>query len=132
MLSAAMPARRALTAGLLAAVVAASSADRPAPSSPGRHTGAAAASTRAPRHGGQPADPAKHTWVPEVLDAVGSKACLKAVSMVPMLAYETYIAGEGGVVLRGNLSNGAPGGQVLGPLPFSRALPPWQCLSLKY
>jgi hypothetical protein len=76
------------------------------PVSPGVHAGVA--TQRPPQQRRQWDKPndgeRKHSWVQQTIDAAGQKACLKAVHMIGLMASEVYVAGEGGIVLRANVT----------------------------
>ena len=76
-----------------------------APVSPGVHAGAVARGDLEQLT--QPA--AARTWVKQTLDATAQKACLKDIHMSSLMATDVYVVGEGGIVLKANVSQGNVG-----------------------
>jgi hypothetical protein len=57
----------------------------------------------------RPQDPPKRAWIAQTVSAEGQKSALKDVHMAPLMASEVFVVGEGGVVLKANVSQGAVG-----------------------
>ena len=69
------------------------------PVSPGRHAGAEYVGEGAPAAGSNRGK-AGLAWVHQKMDSVGQSTCLRDVHMVPLMANEVFVVGEGGVVLK--------------------------------
>ena len=51
----------------------------------------------------------QHLWVEASVSAEGQASALKGVHMPSLMARHVYVVGEGGVVLKANVSQGMPG-----------------------